>query len=159
MRLTFSLYLISVAMIHNNLLLSWQLLFSQRMFSRHVANSSHALNYLLARSSAFRFAVNSQEPLQVKFEWKSTGTRNAQINLNIIKINYPFNYKNVSSYHGRCSTGQSVLAEHKLGASQGETGPPGLSRTHARTHTHTHSILGKDCLYRCIWHVTYRNCM
>ena len=41
-------------MIHNK-----RLFFSQRMFSRHVENSSHALNYLRARSSAFRFAVNT----------------------------------------------------------------------------------------------------
>jgi len=69
-----------------------------------------------------------------------------QINLNIIKINYLFNYKNVSSYHERCSTGQSILAEHKLGASQGETGPPGLYRTHAHTRArararkYTHTV-------------------
>jgi len=116
------------------------------MFSRHFANSSHALHYLRARSSAFRFAVNSREPLQAKFEWNSVGTRNVQINLNIIKINYLFNYKNVSSYHERCSTGQSILAEHKLGASQGETGPPGLYRTHAHTRArararkYTHTV-------------------
>jgi hypothetical protein len=54
---------------------------------------------------------------------------NRQINLNIIEINYHFNYKNVSPYQKHFFRGQSVRTKHTLIGPQDEARMPVLCHT------------------------------